>query len=175
MLQILEIVLWLGTGGAVVLACVALGMGICEDSPSFAISGCLCFLMLGASLGFLAHSASETGKQHQEADTQQKLDIALVQRPDTTSQELLRLADDGSPAVKRVIAASAHPAAADAQIRLVEDLSVDVRETLAANIHAPPEVFEMLSTDKEPDVREAVINNSAVSKKLASAAARSER
>ena len=175
MLQILEIVLWVAAGGAVIFAFSALGMGIAEDSPSLAIGGCLLFLVFGASFGFIAHAVSETGKQQQEADAQQRLDIALVQRSDTTSQELLRLADDGSPAVKRAIAASANPVAADAQIRLAEDPSDDVRETLAANIHAPLEVFEMLATDNESDIREAIINNSAVPQKLASAAARSER
>ena len=165
MLLALQIILVLCMCAAVLFAGMALF--VCEPGELLeGIGASLLFVAVAVGFGFGVLRVGDAI----DTNRQQALQIAFVQRADTTPHDFLDLVDNGSTDVRTKIAASTNPAAADAHLLLATDPDRAVREALAANIHAPRTVFAVLATDKDPDVREAVINNPAVPQHAAAAA-----
>lgn len=101
----------------------------------------------------------------------QEIALALLARPDTTSDGFVDLVETGDETIRLAIAQSANPAAAAAQRMLVEDPDSEIREALAGNEHAPLDVFEALAEDPEHEVRRRVVANPSAPRRAVTAAA----
>ena len=166
MLHALQIILVLCMVASICFA--AMAPIVAEDLGGLvaAIGTSVLFVAVAAGFGYGVLQVGDAI----DANRQEALQIAFVQRSDTPAQDFVDLVDDGPADVRAEIAASANPAAVDAQLLLATDPHRSVREALAANIHAPQTVFVVLAADKDPDVREAVINNPAAPQHAAVAA-----